>query len=84
MHRQHGGKISLIGWSLGGIYAKSLAKQFPQQVRQVITLGSPMAGDITELGLLPLYQWVSGVQDGGASLRQRVCALAAPVRPAPE
>ena len=36
-----GRKLSLIGWSLGGIYARELAKAHPDSVRQVITLGSP-------------------------------------------
>jgi len=35
--------VSLIGWSLGGIYARELARLHPAQVRQVITLGSPFA-----------------------------------------
>lgn len=34
-------KISLVGWSLGGIYARELAREHPSLVRQVITLGSP-------------------------------------------
>jgi len=38
-----GRPVSLIGWSLGGIYARELARQYPAQVRQVITLGSPFA-----------------------------------------
>jgi len=38
-----GGPVSLIGWSLGGIYARELARRHPAQVRQVITLGSPFA-----------------------------------------
>jgi len=38
-----GRAVSLIGWSLGGIYARELARQHPDQVRQVITLGSPFA-----------------------------------------
>jgi len=38
-----GGPASLIGWSLGGIYARELARRHPSQVRQVITLGSPFA-----------------------------------------
>jgi hypothetical protein len=38
-----GGPVSVIGWSLGGIYARELARQQPAQVRQVITLGSPFA-----------------------------------------
>jgi pimeloyl-ACP methyl ester carboxylesterase len=38
-----GGPVSVIGWSLGGIYARELARQHPGQVRRVITLGSPFA-----------------------------------------
>jgi len=34
--------VSIIGWSLGGIYARELARACPAQVRQVITLGSPI------------------------------------------
>jgi pimeloyl-ACP methyl ester carboxylesterase len=41
-----GRKISIVGWSLGGIYARELAKRMPERVRQVITLGSPF-GDVT-------------------------------------
>lgn len=37
----HGGKVSIIGWSLGGIYARAVARQRPDLVRQVITLGTP-------------------------------------------
>jgi pimeloyl-ACP methyl ester carboxylesterase len=37
------GPVSLIGWSLGGIYARELARRHPALVRQVITLGSPFA-----------------------------------------
>ncbi|MDA1074786.1 MAG: alpha/beta hydrolase [Proteobacteria bacterium] len=37
-------KVSLIGWSLGGVYARLLAHLEPHKVRQVITLGSPFAG----------------------------------------
>jgi hypothetical protein len=38
-----GGPVSLVGWSLGGIYAREMARQYPHLVRQVITLGSPFA-----------------------------------------
>jgi hypothetical protein len=41
VHRQHGRKVSLVGWSLGGVYARELAKSCPQCVRQVITLATP-------------------------------------------
>ena len=39
----HGRKVSLVGWSLGGLYARQLAKMMAEHVRQVITLGSPFA-----------------------------------------
>jgi pimeloyl-ACP methyl ester carboxylesterase len=41
---QHGRRISLVGWSLGGIYAREIARVAPDAVRQVITLGSPFRG----------------------------------------
>jgi pimeloyl-ACP methyl ester carboxylesterase len=34
-------RVSLVGWSLGGIYARELARHFPSEVRLVITLGTP-------------------------------------------
>ncbi|MEQ9450142.1 MAG: alpha/beta hydrolase [Pseudomonadales bacterium] len=37
-------KVSLVGWSLGGVYARILAHLFPDRVRQVVTLGSPISG----------------------------------------
>lgn len=36
-----GRRVSLVGHSLGGIYARELAKEIPEQIRQVISLGSP-------------------------------------------
>ena len=41
LRARHGRKLSIIGWSLGGIYARELARRFPADVRQVITLASP-------------------------------------------
>jgi pimeloyl-ACP methyl ester carboxylesterase len=38
---KHGKPVSLIGWSLGGIFARDLARRTPDSVRQVVTLGSP-------------------------------------------
>jgi predicted alpha/beta hydrolase family esterase len=43
LHRSHRRKVSLIGWSLGGVYAREIAKRCPEAVRQVITLGTPFA-----------------------------------------
>jgi pimeloyl-ACP methyl ester carboxylesterase len=41
LHEEYGCKVSLVGQSLGGIYAREMAKLNPDKVRQVITLGSP-------------------------------------------
>jgi hypothetical protein len=41
--KRTGRPVSLVGWSLGGIYAREMARQYPSLVRQVITLGSPFA-----------------------------------------
>jgi pimeloyl-ACP methyl ester carboxylesterase len=41
LNARHGRKVTLIGWSLGGIYARELGRRFPDAVRTVITLGSP-------------------------------------------
>ena len=41
LHQRYGRPVSLIGWSLGGILARDLARKAPDKVRQVITLGSP-------------------------------------------
>ncbi|MFZ5546954.1 MAG: esterase/lipase family protein [Pseudomonadota bacterium] len=52
--------VSLIGWSLGGIYAREIARVRPETVRQVITLGSPFAGDGDATNVGWLYRMLSG------------------------
>jgi pimeloyl-ACP methyl ester carboxylesterase len=41
LNDRHGKPVTVIGWSLGGIFARDLARRSPDSVRQVITLGSP-------------------------------------------
>ena len=55
-----GRKVSVVGWSLGGVYARDLALQAPDMVRSVITLGSPFANDIRATNATRLYELVSG------------------------
>lgn len=45
LHHQSGRRVSLVGWSLGGVFALYGAHQWPDCVRQVITLGSPVSVD---------------------------------------
>src|ERR1044072_3693814 len=56
----HGRKISLVGWSLGGLYARQLAKMMPDRVRQVITLGSPFASNPKATTAWRVYEMASG------------------------
>ncbi len=60
IYAQHGNKVSVIGQSLGGIYARELAKRAPAKVRQVITLGSPFSGHPLATTGIRLYEWLSG------------------------
>ena len=70
---RHGQKVSLIGWSLGGIFARELARRTPEQVRCVITLGSPFAGVPRASNAWKLYEQLSGqhVDDGELRARMR-------------
>ena len=56
----HGRKVSLVGWSLGGLYARQLAKMMPERVRQVITLGSPFASGPKATNAWRVYEMASG------------------------
>jgi pimeloyl-ACP methyl ester carboxylesterase len=60
IHADVGRKISIVGWSLGGIYARHLALQAPDLVRCVVTLGSPFANDVRATNATRLYEALSG------------------------
>ena len=55
-----GGKIVLVGWSLGGVYAREAAKLRPDLVERVVTLGSPFSGDPHGNNVWRLYEWIAG------------------------
>ena len=55
-----GRKVSVVGWSLGGVYARDLALHAPELVRSVISLGSPFAGDVRATNATRLYEVLSG------------------------
>lgn len=42
LHRTSGRRVSLVGWSLGGLYAQELARAAPGSVRGLVTLGTPV------------------------------------------
>ncbi|SDE91040.1 Alpha/beta hydrolase family protein [Blastococcus fimeti] len=73
---EHGTAVSIVGQSLGGIFARSLARRAPRQVRQVISLGSPFGSRASLAAplLIPstaVYSRWDGVVDWRAC-RQRV------------
>lgn len=55
-----GRAVSLVGWSLGGIYARELAKELPELVRSVITLGTPFGGSHKSTNAWKLYELAAG------------------------
>jgi pimeloyl-ACP methyl ester carboxylesterase len=73
IYASSGRKVSIVGWSLGGVYARDLALQAPEMVRRVITLGSPFANDVRATNATRLYEALSGeaVEDN-AELRQAI------------
>ncbi len=73
LHLSSGRRVSLIGWSLGGIYARELARQHPDAVRQVITLGSPFNLSMRANHAWKLYELLSGETiDAQSELFERV------------
>jgi dienelactone hydrolase len=60
IHGAAGRKVSIVGWSLGGIYARDLALQAPDMVRYVVTLGSPFTNDVRATNATRLYEALSG------------------------
>ena len=64
---QYGTTVSLVGWSMGGIFARRLAVYTPEGIRQVVTLGSPFfaTADETHVGWLTKKATVKGRADEG-------------------
>jgi pimeloyl-ACP methyl ester carboxylesterase len=55
-----GRKLSLIGWSLGGVFAREIAKVMPDRIRQVISLGSPISNDRSRTHATRLFEALNG------------------------
>ncbi len=60
MARREGQPLVLVGWSLGGVFAREAAKRQPDSVAKVVTLGSPFSGDMRGNNAWRIYQCVTG------------------------
>ena len=49
----------LVGWSLGGLFARELARMHPDRVKAVVTLGSPFSGDPHQNHVWRIYEWIA-------------------------
>lgn len=55
-----GGKVLVVGWSLGGVYGRELARAVPDKMLALVTLGSPFSGDPKQNNVWRLYEWIAG------------------------
>lgn len=62
IRRESGRPVTLVGWSLGGLYSRQLAAAYPDYVRQVITLGTPF-GDPRATIIWPIMQRMRDARD---------------------
>ena len=77
MRKASGRKVSLVGWSRGGILAREAARRAPEDVRLVVTLGSPFR-DVTASNASALWKLTTG-EDLPPVPAERAMALAAPI-----
>lgn len=70
--QRHGTQVSLVGWSLGGVYARELAKEFAGDVRCVVTLGAPFAGHPRATNAWRLFEFLSGQTVHDAALLAQI------------
>jgi len=78
LYKETGRTVSLIGWSLGGIFARELARRRPELVRCVVTLGSPH-GSPKATNAWRLYETLSGIKVDDETIRRRVEQLREPL-----
>jgi pimeloyl-ACP methyl ester carboxylesterase len=58
--RAHGQPVALVGWSLGGLFAREIARRQPENVGRVITMGTPFSGDPRANNAWRAYQLITG------------------------
>jgi pimeloyl-ACP methyl ester carboxylesterase len=80
VYKKHGERpVTLIGWSLGGIVSREMARQHPEMVAQVITMGSPIKALSN-----PNSTHLKGAFDFATALDQKLGASQEILRETPE
>ena len=74
----HDEQVSLIGWSLGGVFARQLAKETPHLIRQVITLGSPFRNVMESNNASWIHQILRGGKNVSAADEELLADLPIP------
>jgi pimeloyl-ACP methyl ester carboxylesterase len=72
IQKDHGEKLSLVGWSLGGAMANALALRMPERIRSVITFGSPHTGSPKGTNAWRIFELVSGFRHDDPRLMELV------------
>lgn len=57
---REGEPLVLVGWSLGGMYAREAARVHPEAVRLVVTMGTPFSGDFHANNVWRAYHLIAG------------------------
>lgn len=79
IHTRHGQPVALVGWSLGGVFARELARAFPEQVSQVFTLGSPINHDPEANNVTALFRRLNPQHNTDVeAFRERIVAPPVP------
>lgn len=78
IHKDTGKRVSLIGWSLGGVMARQLSRRLPNAVRQVISLGSPFAGTPKATNVWRAYEMLTGQKIDDDDTRHQLRESATP------
>ncbi len=72
IYAKTGRTVTVIGWSLGGAFARQLSRRRPDMVRQVISLGSPLTGTPRATNAWRAYQYFTGQKMDDPKLQAQV------------
>lgn len=78
LYKKSGRPVSLVGWSLGGLFARELARRYPELVRCVIMLGSPI-GSPKATNAWRLFEAINAIDVDDDAILKRVEKLREPI-----